>query len=382
MKKIVFFCLALVVFQSSGNLINAQGCVEASSDDGPQLVGYIQPEFDYYFYGNDVNFDNPIRPSTFYFQRARVGVLGSIPYDVSYYIMAEFSPIWTGYPYLLDAYVTYSPFGKYAKFSIGQFKQPFSLELNTPCFALHTVNRSLVTNQLAGPFRELGFMILGSVGKNRDILSYRLGILNGTGINHLDNNANKALSGRVTVSPWEFLTIGGSARYELVGLEGIEGQPKKQRYAGELTFEGWNFRLQGEYMFGTDTDKEGGGSSGGGGCGGKAVNAGLVDFNKSGFWVMAMYMTSINLQPVVKYEAYDSGDTQYEFNYGPMGSEDEVIPQDYPQSTLTLGLNYFLNDWTRVQVNYLLNYEGGENADGQPNEFQNNALLIQVQAKF
>lgn len=366
----------------SGSLFS-QGCVETTSDGGPQLVGYIQPQFDNYFYGKDVNFDNQLRPSTFFFQRARVGVVGSIPYDVSYYVMAEFSPIWTGYPFLLDAFVTYAPLGKYAKFSMGQFKQPFSLELQTPCFALHTIDRSLVVNQLAGPYRELGFMVLGAVGNERDVFTYKVAFMNGTGINKFDNNANKAFAGRLTVSPWaDHLTIGGSARYELVGNEGIDGQPKKQRYAGDLTFEGWNFLVQGEYIVGVDTDKEGGGGSGGGGCGGKDINAGLVNYNKSGFWAQAMYMTPINLQPVIKYESYDSGATSYEFAYGPLGNESEIAPQDYNQSTITIGLNYFLNEWTRLQVNYLINKEAGDNASGMPNEFQNNALLIQVQAKF
>lgn len=382
-KAIIIIGFALLTILRLGSLVRAQGCVEATSDEGPQLVGYIQPQFDYYMYGKDVNFGQQLRPSTFYFQRARVGVIGSIPYDISYYIMAEFSPIWTGYPFLLDAYVTYAPLGKYVKFSIGQFKQPFSLELNTPCFALHTVNRSLPVTQLAGPFRELGFMILGAVGKERDVFTYRVGILNGTGINHIDNNPNKAISARLTVAPWEFLTIGGSVRYELVGYEGIDGQPKKQRYAADITFEGWNFLVQGEYLMGTDTDKVGGGNSGGGGCGGKkAANAGLVDYNKSGFWAQAMYMTSIGLQPVLKYESYDAGGTSYIFNYGQLGNDNELSPQDYAQSTFTIGLNYFLNDWTRLQVNYLLNSESGNDANGNPNEFDNNALLIQVQVKF
>ena len=92
-------------------------------------------------------------------------------------------------------------------------------------------------------------------------------------------------------------------------------------------------------------------------------------------------MTPINLQPVVKYESYDSGETNYSFTYGPWVNS-EVAPQNYTQSTITLGLNYFLNDWTRVQVNYLINTEAGNNISGTPNEFKNNALLIQVQAKF
>lgn len=70
MKKIILsISLLVMVTMFSGSLFS-QGCVETTSDGGPQLVGYIQPQFDNYFYGKDVNFDNQLRPSTFFFQRA------------------------------------------------------------------------------------------------------------------------------------------------------------------------------------------------------------------------------------------------------------------------------------------------------------------------
>lgn len=112
MKKILITLLVIFV-AISANKIMAQGCVEVSSDDGPQLVGYIQPQFNAYFFGDKANGD-PIKPSTFLFKRARIGVVGSIPYDISYYFMAEFAPE-AGGPQLLDAFVTYAPFGKYFK---------------------------------------------------------------------------------------------------------------------------------------------------------------------------------------------------------------------------------------------------------------------------
>lgn len=369
MKKILLllglFLLAIV----NVNTLNAQGCVEASSDEGPQLVGYIQPQFNAYFFGSKDNGD-AIKPSTFLFKRARVGVVGSIPYDISYYVMAEFAPE-AGGPQLLDAFVTYAPLGKYAKFSLGQFKSPFSLELNTPCYALHTINRSTVVNNLASPFRELGFMILGAIGKERDILSYKVAILNGTGINHLDDNNNKDIAARIVVAPLDWIKIGGSFRTGLieqqVKIDGNWEQKKRTRTAFDLTVDKANFLLQGEYIMGKDIGE----ISSGGGCGGKATNAGLPTYNKSGFWVAAMYMTPWQLQPVVKYETYNPDGTAYTF----LGSA-----QTYEQNTFTFGLNYFLNEWTRIQVNYLYNAEGQTN--GNVNEYENDAFMIQVQAKF
>lgn len=370
MKKVILiiglFLLAIV----NSNTLTAQGCVEASSDEGPQLVGYIQPQFNAYMFGTKDNGD-AIKPSSFLFKRARIGVVGSIPYDVSYYIMAEFAPE-AGGPQLLDAFVTYAPLGKYAKFSFGQFKSPFSLELNTPCYALHTINRSTVVNNLASPFRELGFMVLGAIGKERDIFTYKIAILNGTGINHLDDNSNKDIATRLTVAPWEWITFGVSERFgfveKQVKINGVWEQKKRYRSAIDLTFDKWNFMFQGEYILGIDIGEV----SSGGGCGGKATNSGLHTYNKSGFWVAAMYMTPWYFQPVVKYETYNPDGTAYSY----LGNT-----QTIEQNTLTIGLNYFLNDWTRIQVNYLYNSEG-KKADGSVGEYDNDAFMIQVQAKF
>jgi len=363
-KLILLFSLVLTVSLFSVNAYS-QGCVEATSDDGPQVVGYIQPQFDSYFFGDDVN-GNAVKPSSFFFKRARIGVLGSIPYDISYYVMAELSPV-AGGPMLLDAFVTYAPLGKYFKVSMGQFKSPFGLEVNTPCFALHTIERSIPTNQLSTPLRELGIMFLGAVGKERNIFTYSVAILNGTGINHLDDNNNKDIAGRLTVAPIDWITIGASYRSGLQGLINSAGDQKKRtRYAADLTVEKYNFRLQAEYIWGED---EGLFAATGGGCG-KSTNA-LDIYKKDGLWAHIMYMTPWGLEPVVKYEMYNPNGTDYKY----LG-----VTQNFGQSTWTFGLNYFLNDWTRVQINYLYNSE--ETVNGVVNEFSNDALMIQIQAKF
>lgn len=367
MKKALLFSSLFAMLFMFNQSIFAQGCVETSSSDGPQLVGYIQPQFNYYMFGDDAN-GNPIKPSTFEFLRARVGIVGSIPYDVSYYVMAELSPV-SGGPQLLDAFVTYAPFGKMAKFSLGQFKSPFSLELNTPCYALNTINRSTVVNNLASPFRDMGFMVLGAFGKDRDIISYKVAVLNGTGINTLDDNGNKDVAGRIVYAPLEILKIGVSGRTGLVGKKlDTDGTSKSvTRYAADLTFDYNNLKVQGEYIMG----KTVGDVSTGGGCGGKATTAELPEYSQSGFWVAAMYMTPWNLQPVVKYETYNPDGSTYSY---------QGVAQNYGQNTITAGINYFLNDWTRIQINYVYNSE--DKLDGVVKEYDNDALMIQVQAKF
>ncbi len=373
MKKAIFLIGLFLLAVVNTNTVTAQGCVETSSDDGPQIVGYIQPQFNAYMFGAKDNGD-AIKPSTFLFKRARIGVVGSIPYDVSYYFMAEFSPA-AGGPQLLDAFVSYAPFGKYLKFSVGQFKSPFSLELNTPCYALNTINRSTVVNNLASPFRELGLMFLGSSDSLfgiHDLISYKIAILNGTGINTLDDNNNKDIAGRLVIAPFEWLKFGGSYRTGFYGIQTQDSngdwvQKRRTRSAFDLTFEKFNFMLQGEYIMGKDV----GDISSGGGCGGKSNDGALPVYDKDGFWVAAMYTTPWSLQAIVKYETYNPDGTAYTY---------QGVAQTYDQSTFTFGLNYFINDWTRVQVNYLYSSEG--KTGDVINEYDNDAFMIQVQAKF
>lgn len=374
-KKSAQLLAALFIICSTAavNKIQAQGCETDTPTEGYKIMGYIQPQFNYYFYGNDAN-GNAVKNSTFLFKRARLGVMGSIPYNISYYVMTELSPV-AGGPQLLDAYITYSPFGKYARFSIGQFKSPYSLELNTPCFALHTINRSTVVNQLASPFRDMGVMVLGTFGKN-DWISYRVALLNGKGLNTQDDNQNKDLAANIHFTPLKWLTVGASYRGGLVGLKQANGdQDSFKRYAFDLTVNKGNLLVQGEYLFSNDK----GVIISDGGCGGKAAEVttttlattSLAEYNKSGFWALVQYKTPWNLQAVVKFQTYDPDGTIYDY---------QGVSQNYVENTTTLGINYFINDWTRVQVNYLYNAE--KKTNGIVNEYDNDALLIQVQVKF
>ena len=72
-----------------------------------------------------------------------------------------------------------------------------------------------------------------------------------------------------------------------------------------------------------------------------------------------MYMTEWNLQPIIKYENFDL-DTDTENN---------------AENVITFGFNYFFNDWTRLQMNYLYKVEEGT-------EISNDEILMQLQVKF
>lgn len=90
----------------------------------------------------------------------------------------------------------------------------------------------------------------------------------------------------------------------------------------------------------------------------------LGSVDRAGFWAQAMYMTEWNIQPVIKYEQYDPN------------TDDENSSSDLAmQKITTFGLNYFFNDWTRLQINYLYKAE-------EDHEEANDEILMQLQVKF
>ena len=318
------------------SMVQAQGCMETSSEEGVSVVGYLQAQFDYNLEGADEG-------STFKFNRARVGFIGNVPYDISYYLFAELSPSKTDAPYLLDGFITYSRLAPHLKISIGQFKSPFSLELNTPCAGLHTINRSKVVGALASPGRDIGMMFLGDY-KN---LTYSIALMNGTGSRVPDDNKAKDIVGRIVLSPNKFLSIGGSLRYgkQKPEVEGAD-EDERSRYGIELQLKYADFLLQSEFIYGKDVSSV------------QIFENKPDTIEKRGGFVQAMYMTQRNLQPVIKYESYDP----------------DIDKENDQEKTITLGLNYFLNEWTRIQINYLWRDEEVE--------VDNDQLLTQVQVKF
>ncbi len=357
MQKIIsgLAVLALVLFTGQAF---SQGCMD-SGDETVKVIGFAQPQFNMDMDGVDMEGAAIDNNNSFMFNRARFGVTGNIPYDITYYATAEFSPTLGG-PYLCDVFVTYTGLGNWANFTIGQYKPPFGLELSTPCHMLHTINRSRVVSELASPFRDMGLMVWGGtgdkLGKHDNVLQWHLAVMNGSGINELDDNLGKDIVARVVVSPWEWLKIGGSFKTgkQKPASPDVENEDERIRYGADVHFEMANFIVQGEYIYGQDN----GSSLEGGGCGQEPTVV-LGDFTKSGYFFQALYMTPIRLQPVVKYEY---------FTPNVDNASDNMV------TTWTLGFNYFLNDWSRVQVNYLINN------DESPVKYYQSQLQVQVQA--
>ncbi len=350
MKNKIYILFALVLlFQV--NQVFSQGCEgdEPAGNDSinapnVKVFGYIQPQFDY-------NLTEGDQENTFRFKRARIGVRGKIYDDFSYYFMLETSPFIgsSGDAYLMDAFISYTKYN-WAKISVGSFKQPFSLEVATPCHSLTTIDRAIVADQLVAPQRDFGIMVLG--GNKYTKFNYWAALMNGTGLGKADGNTKKDFVGRATYKLTDFLTIGGSFRF---------GYPIPNNNDDDRTTLGGEFlvkldklSLQGEYIY----DEGAYFLGSGGGCGATPVALGE---KRDGAYMMAAYNVDEKFQPVFKYEFFDPDlDNKDDGSY---------------QERMTLGVNYFFNDKVRFQLNYQANIQTVINKD-------DDALLAQMQIKF
>lgn len=375
MKKIIITLLFAVLVAPIASF--AQGCADAGDEDGIKVFGFIQPQYEYQFLGDSTQkfMNGAESESTFNFNRARLGVVGNIPYDFAYYFVAEFSPTHGG-PYILDAFVTYKRWAPFVNISMGQFKSPFGLELQTACSGLYTVSRSRVVGELASPFRDMGVLIFGGtgdklkIGDHENVLKWQLAVTNGTGLNNYDDNSDKDFTGRLVFSPIEGLAVGGSYRFgRQAPIQTGMVDDSRRRWGVELSLEKWNFLLQGEYINGLDQ----GSSLVGGGCGSTPqIMAG--NFEKSGYWGALMYTIKDRFAPIIKYQSYSV-------------HTDIVGVADRTQTEMIVGFNYYFNDWTRFQLNYVMTTDSdiqGESSStfANDNGFMKNYLVVQAQVKF
>jgi hypothetical protein len=348
MKNIISILIVLMISMLISQ-VHAQGCDAEDPNDSIapakiKVFGFIQPEYNY-------TFSDPAE-STFKFRRARVGVRGRLFEDWSYYFMLETSPFigGVGSAYLMDAFVTWDKYN-WARLSVGSYKQPFGREVQTACNALITIDRAIVSDQLVVPQRDYGISIWGGNVNTR--LNYALAIMNGSGLNKVDNNNKKDVIGRVTYKVFDFMTIGGSFRYGYPKLNNDEDS--RTTYGGEILFDINNLHIQGEYIHDEGAYDPGADT----GCGSEPLALGE---KRDGAYGMIWYDTKWNLQPVFKYEFFDQD----------LDLKD--VPYRYSER-MTIGLNYYFNKAIRLQVNYQANIETVINED-------NDKFLAQIQVVF
>jgi len=274
-------------------------------------------------------------------RRARIDVKGEVTDEIGYRVNGNFdgpSPAsGSASVKLWDGYVTYKvrPF---ANVTVGQFKFPFTLEGLEGTPDRIPVLRAESINDIAaklgtqgGSFRDIGVMVSGSY-KDALGLGYGVAVINGKGINTGDNNNDKDIVGRITISPISGLTLGGSYYAGKGQDETATLEVKESAYGveAEYTLKDLGLSLRGEYVTAEWENWN------------VATGAAAAGFKQepSGWYLQAAYkLPSLPAaQLMARYEDY----------------EKDSNTVDSHLKTTTLGTTYYLKGKTRISANYLM----------------------------
>jgi len=324
----------------------------------------------------------------FFVRRARLFFDGMLANKAGFKVSIEASD--TSGKILRDAYF-FADYIPYSRVTIGQFKVPFGVEGVEALSTNTTINRSLATNFIHYPtLRDLGVMLSGQYQKKLGALpigaGYAVALVDGNGMNTTDNNDDKDVSGRVWINPLvPGFTVGGSFYHgETNTLKFDAGNPtnippvlpdptkdkvndkiKKDwdRWAADVEYRPVYMKgllLRGEFLWArkyyakyasvdvistTDTSK-----------------SPLPHFDRQahsyGWYALAAYKVDglpgywryLNgFEPLARYDFLDE-DT----------STITALSRQDTRNRVTLGLNYYLNKYTRLMANYeIIHADGG-----------------------
>lgn len=288
---------------------------------------------------------------------------------------------------------------------VGQFKTRFSREQLTSSRDIETIERSVIGDELV-PARDIGAQLHGRLFQN--VLEYGVGIFQGAGRNTFDNNDDKDGIGRVVVNPFiaqedsplKGLSLGanfqvGRQPFNLNGARtrfitradravffNATTRGLRQRYGGDIRYDYGPFSFQGEFIY--ERQRRNSVLTATGDIASEST-AGVLDgsdierfggYAQAGYFVWGTKHKGIQL--VAKYERFEADDT------GPPGAIPSQSLDHY-----TFGLNWFINDNAKLQVNGILeDLKRSSTAFDQPSRGEfldgtlNWVLLTQLQVWF
>jgi phosphate-selective porin OprO and OprP len=343
---------------------------------------------------------------SFTMDRVRLYTEGFLYKYYQYKVEAEFA---TSSSILRDAYlnVTYFP---QANVQVGQYKIPFSYEELLSKRYTDLVERSAVTFSTVNPSRDIGLMVHGRVAGG--LLNYQLAVLNGSGQNTADNNSAKDLVARFVLAPFvaqkasllSGLNFGGAITYghepksnsifgtSPTGFQFFKSVPvrgDRMRVGGHLAWFSGPYSVTGEYIY-TSEQRQKQGKNG----------ADLSDFVTQGGYIGGTWLLSgedkifnkpnrpllIFLDPTGKMAGWGSWElaARYETfrldNEGGTGKPGALKSNTFEAARL--GLNWYLNPWTRVSVEYIYSLYDDAKRSPRPGHHSVNSILSRVQLEF
>src|SRR6185437_7622910 len=344
---------------------------QATADSFPLRLGRSLDLSGY----TDVSYSDYEHPSPgkyydgFAIKRARLDFQGHFSSKFDYRLLFDFvgqsgangtAPTGGGQisPFLVDAWITYKPFS-WLQLKAGQLYAAFSQENTTQDRNLDMIERSQVVNALVARKgdaanglvdslgnqngRDIGVQLFGNIGKLKDhyLLDYYFQVLNGAGINTLDNNQSKDIDARLVVHPLKWINIGGSYYdgYDRF-TSSLNKDQLRTRWGTEVGLVQDRWSVKGEYIRGQE-------------------GAHHPTKHEGWYGQAAYFFLPKQLEGIVRYDWY-----------APNTAKSDVKSTYYD-----LGLTYYFNVWTKIQVYYSVRNQQGPTIN-------NNMFEAQFQLAF
>jgi phosphate-selective porin OprO/OprP len=316
--------------------------------------------------------------------RIRFGVEGEFlnyfEYEIDHEFRAAFGGRETKHPWR-DAYINFSYLDDF-QLKAGQFKIPFSVEQLTGVANLDFVNRSRIADDLA-PARDVGLVLHGRFF-NRGV-GYEAGIFRNDGENsesNTDRRGDRTMVLRVTGTPlrlislpgdWDEVEVGAALVSTEVpeGLSGLRGrtlagevyfphvfvQGRRLRAGAEASWRPGPFSVQSEFVYVREKRD------------GQSVRADDLPekisrgWYLSGTWAITGESKENGIEPRRSFPSQGFGALELAGRYEKVsfGSRDgSGLAYRSPRAenllgnsdrVITLGVNWYLNRYTKVQIN-------------------------------
>ncbi|MBE6346368.1 MAG: hypothetical protein E7067_04010 [Lentimicrobiaceae bacterium] len=357
MRKKSLLLLVIMMFLGSLSTINAQEKKKLIGDY-LSISGWMNIQYDY---ERQLQNDNLTLTelNTFNVRRARLDVKGNINPYLEFRLQGDFAVS----PKMVDGFVKVK-LAKYFNIQAGQFKIPFTFENPQSPLTLEGIEYAQVISKLSGYSdvchvatysggRDVGLMLYGDLfnfereGKEIPILTYKLGVFNGNGMNKKDANLGKDIAGSIEICPGvkglklaasyyngDYLLDNEFKINDTLTINHKDNFANRDRLTFGGKYENDRLTIRSEYIYGkTDMANE----------------EGIYLLESDGFYVSAGYWFDIKckksgnvqrIRPVARYDFFREDMTEINTN-----STYYMVGIDWwPYKNLRLLVNYTMKD--------------------------------------
>ena len=357
MRKKSLLLLVIMMVLGSLSTINAQEKKKLIGDY-LSISGWMNIQYDY---ERQLQNDNLTLTelNTFNVRRARLDVKGNINPHLEFRLQGDFAVS----PKMVDGFVKIK-LAKYFNIQAGQFKIPFTFENPQSPLTLEGIEYAQVISKLSGYSdvchvatysggRDVGLMLYGDLfsfennGKEIPILTYKLGVFNGNGMNKKDANLGKDIAGSIEICPGvkglklaasyyngDYLLDNEFKINDTLTINHKDNFANRDRLTFGGKYENDRLTIRSEYIYG-NTDM--------------ANEEGIYPLESDGFYVAAGYWFDIKceksgnvqrIRPVARYDFFREDITEVNTN-----STYYMVGIDWwPMQNLRLLVNYTLKD--------------------------------------